>query len=908
MATFQDIVKAFQAYDLDHDGVVEIQVRNLSDRNPLFDRCSDLVDSTSKLVAVVVESRLFDAIDKSRYSPNDLLSHLLRYKDDLNQEGLDARFVEMTPYSGANRQDGKTLLAMREFFKAIRNAFSNFAGAVLVGSFPEAAIVRTWPQGTDEFSGQYRVGGPIGDFAGRRFEMVLADLDGNWRELYYPQVEVYSYVFNVTPSTTVSQVGTKVTLQNPQIEPEVHHLQDVFWIQDELCSVAGSKVELDMKCRDPEVGAVDKQQPNPVARPDICVSRINARSIAVQPSNVKAALDANGKPHATTEPIDYDYERWVRDGNLERTLLIDYFDRNHAFRSGKYAQQPFTIGLIESAHLGTYDAEQGLQGLESFALEKQVDATLLYLIKWLKKPAIFRVISAHAGCASTELLPESAADDVLAESEAGGHPWRWVNENGVYTPSFAGQTTADLMVFRTLWENKELSNLPPALLMHVGCSVNSVSHPEAPYNQPPYGTFQNAESLLFYANELAVLCHASDWNVGPIGFGSAFAAKTAVMGDGWKAISEVTSQDADLAKHSTQRKQNYIWGVVGDWTLQKYYAARPDRDYLVASSLAAARNANGWIVLVYTRPDHKIADVWQSNDGWARSVVIDRGSWAKQIAAASNADKRLEVFYIGSDNKIYHIWQTTPNGNWSQSCVLDNGSYAKQLVVGANADGRLEVIYIGSDNKLYHIWQTPGGWTQSFVLDNGSCAKQLVVGSNADKRLEVIYIGSDNKLYHIWQATPNGSWTPSYVLDNGSYAKQLAVGSNADKRLEVIYIGSDNKLYHIWQTPGGWTQSFVLDNGSYAKQLAVGLNADKRLEVIYIGSDNKLYHIWQATPNGSWTPSYVLDNGSYAKQLVVGSNADRRLEVFYIGSDDRIYHIWQNTPNGGWTGSFPLEG
>jgi len=582
MNTFQDIVTAYNGYDLDGDGVREIALlQHLWLKNRSFDQPSEPVDSSRKLVVVIVESRLFDHLDESRYVRDDLLQRLLTFKSDLHREGREAKFLEMTPYSGPNHQDGKTLLALREFFKAIRGSFKNFEGAILVGSFPEASIVRSWPQHCwDNGEEQYRVGLTPGQ--PRPFEIVLSDLDGNWRTLYHDSIILEGYIYHITPSTLVTTNGPKVTLTNPTITKTTASLQDVFWIQDARYTIMSSPggpttVELDLTCADPEVSALDRSLPNPVARPNICISRINARSIAVQPPDSRL-LDANGKPRETlnSPPIDFSMDAWPRDEKLERTLLIDYFDRNHAFRSGLFFDQSFTVNLVESRGLGTAAANEGLDGLNCPRNEVS-NATLLDFTRWLKNPALFRAIATHADCHSTNLRdddPNAAIDAALVERECGGHPWRWIEENGRYIPSFKGHYTGDLYLYRTLWENRQLSSIPPSLLLHVGCDVGSVDHDNLPYDNPLYGTFQNAASLLFYANQLAVLCRVTWWNRGPMGFGEAFGASaTAVLGDGWKAVFENVSQDSMLAQLSTERKQSYIWNVVGDWTLHKYYPA-----------------------------------------------------------------------------------------------------------------------------------------------------------------------------------------------------------------------------------------------------------------------------------------------------------------------------------------------
>lgn len=585
-APLHDIVKAFNGFHLDADRIKEIE--SLQFVPFAFENAAEPVDVNKSLVLVLVETRLLADLTGSSLSAADLALRFATFKADLLREGRQARFLQMTVHSGPPHQDGKTLLAIREFFRAVRGSFANFEGAILVGAFPEAGIVRTWPQ-KNEQNGQLSYGVGLSPGEPHRFEIVLADLDGNWEHLYQRNIDAEGCTFRVTPATTVSQVGTKVTLVNPQVERDRRHLEDVFWLRDAFYTIAplpigGSLVAIDLAGLNPELCAADTGNPNPVARPSICVSRINARSVAVQPPSARL-LDSTGKPTQTSTmpPIDLAMEAWPRDARLERRLLVDYFDRNHAFRSGKYSDKKFRVGLIEY-DLPPFSVDEGLKDLRGddptkFRRRDDVrNADLLDLVRWLKRPILLRAISAHADCRSTRFRPNDAEAQAV-EVEAGGKPWRWVEQGSYYVPSFAGHNTGDLHLYRTLWENGQLANVPPSLMLHVGCDVNWPDHCELPYDDSSYGTFQNAESLLFYANQLAVLCHPCWWNRGPMGFGEGFgASSSAVFGDGWKNVSDHIAHDQTLAPQETERKQNYFWSIVGDWTLRKYYPARVRHD------------------------------------------------------------------------------------------------------------------------------------------------------------------------------------------------------------------------------------------------------------------------------------------------------------------------------------------
>jgi hypothetical protein len=584
MPTFQQIVQSFHGYDLDGDRVPEIESLGFLP----FEDPAAAVES-GRFVVVLVEERLFATLAGSRYRADDLLNRLRTYKADLLREGRQSRFLKVRSYAGSIHQDGKTLLAIREFFIAVRAAVPAFEGAILVGSFPEASIVRTWPQAIGDVDAPERPDephtGPFPEFRvgltpgqPRPFDIVLGDLTGNWRSLYCASADAEGFTFRMTPRTQLSQSGTKVILQNALVQRTVVNLRDVFWIRDAAFRITGAppnqRVEIDLACLDPEVSAADRARPNHVARPDISVSRINARSVAVQPPSSRL-LDAAGKPTATpsSPAIPMSMESWRADPGLERTLLVEYFDRNHAFRTAAYAERGFAVSAIEY-QLGTVAVDEGMGALAHPRSEVR-NAALVDFVRWLKSNAAFRAVGAHADCFSTSFRQDDAAAPVV-ESECGGRPWRWLDRGGQYLPSFDGHHTGDLYLYRTLWENRQLANVMPSLMLHVGCDVSGVSHADRPYHDAQYGTFQNAQALLFYGNQLAIVCHATWWNRGPFGFGDALTnSPTAVLGDGWKALSEHVASDAVLAQQSTERKQNYIWNVAGDWTLQRFYPVWP---------------------------------------------------------------------------------------------------------------------------------------------------------------------------------------------------------------------------------------------------------------------------------------------------------------------------------------------
>jgi hypothetical protein len=588
---FSNILTEFNDYDLDHDGISEIQSLTLLE----FEDKSEAVRPNQKFVIILVEPRLLKPLSHSTYAPEHLLQRLSVLKSDLLKEGIQSRFLLAQLYEGPVRQEGKTLLAVREFFKAVRGSYSNFDGAILIGSFPDARITWLWPQhGTKTHAGHdyetYFTGGFLR--AQPRYDIVLADLVGSWRDIYCQRVTLNAYWFCKNENTVVHEAPdqSKITLNNPLViindassDPPFGPLEvyDTFFIQDNTFSIRDSVVEFSLVAANPEVSATNKRLPNPIATPTIIVSRINARSVAVQPP--ARALDGNGKPKETTAAVGLD--DWSRDKDLERTLLVRYFDRNHAFRSGQFATLPFKVSLLEAAGYGTTSADQGIDGM-GCAVDQTSNARLLEFIRWLKAPAPFRAISSHADCHFTELTPDTLEEAEVnaraAENEAGGHPWRWQEREGKWIPSFSGYTVAELPLYRTLWENGKFTSVCPSLMLHVGCDVNLPENGEQAYNSNGYGRFQNAESLLFYGNQLAIISHVCHWNQGPTGFGNGFGeSPLATFGDGWREFSNTWSQDSSLQTLDKQcdRKRNYEWGIVGDWTLRKWGGF--DQSYLL---------------------------------------------------------------------------------------------------------------------------------------------------------------------------------------------------------------------------------------------------------------------------------------------------------------------------------------
>ena len=142
-------------------------------------------------------------------------------------------------------------------------------------------------------------------------------------------------------------------------------------------------------------------------------------------------------------------------------------------------------------------------------------------------------------------------------------------------PSFADQGGhADLYLHRTLYENNVLDAGSPSFIIHTGCEVNKPNAGSySPYTDPSYGSFQNAETQLFYLNTLALISRAKVYNDRPEGLADSLGAYDQPrFANIWSGTFESDAADPGLVDWSpSQAKRAYNWSVIGDWTLRLRY-------------------------------------------------------------------------------------------------------------------------------------------------------------------------------------------------------------------------------------------------------------------------------------------------------------------------------------------------
>jgi hypothetical protein len=593
------LLGTFRAYDRPPvDGIVEVN----DIRPAAFEPTPGLIPGpTTPLLLVVINPDVLASTSGS-YSEMDLIARLKDYHRHLRRDGFTPYFVTADLYDGTVHQDGQTLLALRDVFRSVRAVAPNLQGAVLIGSFPEAMLVRRWVWRKNDavtINGiSYNTsGGPRADWLrimpeliASRSDIVLADLDGRWDTIYHRALRTscIAAVPDAGSPTNWPQAG--LTLTCTQSRNDTIQYDDCFFIDDAcftISSLPGQplRIAASPTHRRPEVGGSDINAVNRVARPDIMVSRINPLHVGVRQDS--RFLDTHGLPVAVPAPGSPSTS-YTRDPAVQRTLLVEYLDRNLAHRVGARKQDALRTARL----LSLSDPSRPLS-FGPMALGTTVDtdrATTLDLVRFLKTPAVIKSISAHS-LWNMSAMTHTAYNMADLDAETGGKYWHWATQGSLLVPTYDTNDTRDALRFelmRTLWANGKLRQTGPAFYVHVGCHVNDVTHPintafgkepslNVPYSSAQFATHvQLAENLLFYGNGLAVLSRAKEFNDHPRGFADALSAPTARFGDTLREYSRLDSMDAAIATTPASHNRTYFWSILGDWTLRMDHTVTPN--------------------------------------------------------------------------------------------------------------------------------------------------------------------------------------------------------------------------------------------------------------------------------------------------------------------------------------------
>ena len=571
-----DVVTAFAPFDLDGDGRAE--VRELRWR----EECGQ---AGKPLVVVLVERRLWQAKPSSRRSSavagpdaETLRQPLLQLARDIAEEGRHVLLLSIDVHEGPPHQDGRTVLAIRRLFQRL-HAVTPMQAAVLVGHFPDAMLVRTCNWRRNEVLTLPGVDGKtvaidanttnvraVPEIVAHRCDLVLADLDGDWERCYVPGPTTLRSAWASFGASVPERGGVCQALQVGEIA-----VADVFHVRDgaAIADAAAFTLQLDGNDRDHEVSAAERTRGNPLAVPEIAVSRIDARGAAwlPPPGAIDPMLDEEAGPRVRES--DEGLPRWCASAYWEVELLRDCLDRNHRFRT-----LPQPLARRRPASIA-HELGSGLASLRAadptwaeFAepgYDVHTGADLLELFHWLQRPAVLRTLRAHSDpwCAAF------AASDPDALQRELGLPWHWVKDGERFVPSWRDHRggRADHVFWRAVGDKKPTGG--PFLLLHTGCEALSPPRSDLPYEDPEYGKFGHAEAILFFSECVAMLGRAKVFYDEPREFAEVLG-KGGTIGDAWKRYFEIESQAAnwDEVGGDIGRKRAYFWSIVGDCTLR----------------------------------------------------------------------------------------------------------------------------------------------------------------------------------------------------------------------------------------------------------------------------------------------------------------------------------------------------
>lgn len=545
------------------------------------------------LVLVLIEARLWQPLAGAPA----LGPALHRWQSDLAAEGWQSQAMTVDWADRPGHRDGRRLLALRQFLQGVA-AEHELAGVILIGRFPDAFLVRScnWRKsealvlgrGTDHEKdwGKVSFVRRIPEPVAHRADIVLADLDGNWEARYIqPRLALASH-WAVFPQGIGAEGGEAAAVEQGQV-----YFEDFFFIDDGLYEEAKTAaghpwVILDDRHANAECSDLDRQRKNPLALPEIAVSRLDAHGIAWSPNPAirdregRALLDAEGHVQALEfdpgQPLpSWDRALWVADPVLERELLLAYFERNHRYRTTApgAAYRPASIACDLGSGYGVLKAASpDWHDLQENAADRHGRPDLMAFLDWLELPAVLRTVRAHSDpWGSVFASPDVTALDARFHQSRSGGPLCWTPDGTRLVPSLAraaGRGKLDFFLLRSLWPT-EASTLQAAIYLHTGC--HGISPPGAaalPFDHPDYGRRGGGEALLFYGGGVGMIGRAKVFYDEPRGF-AAVLAEGGTLGDTWRHYFEVESQSSwAQAGGDIGRKRSYFWSLLGDWTLR----------------------------------------------------------------------------------------------------------------------------------------------------------------------------------------------------------------------------------------------------------------------------------------------------------------------------------------------------
>ncbi len=536
-------------------------------------------------VVVMVEDRLWQRPEKD--AP-DLRSSLQTFISDIARDGFHAGLVVSRLHASSRHQDGETVLAVRDWLKRIYRRTPDLRAAVFVGNHPTAFMVRqyywrrtdglTLHAGTSAAASWKAVPHvrSIAEPVASPADIVLADLDGNWDQAYTRLPSRLAGLLAAFPDDPNGEVTSQFQYTAERYEDFVL-VQDGAW--EESPAADGKRRFRFVGERNDECAPDDLRRVNVLAQPEIAIGRINAWHVALEPdpdirgSSGEGLLDAQGRPQAVEfgDParVPTPERIWRPSERLERRLLVEYFARNHRYRTATTSGGHLPASITTEWGSSVADMRAGIPGFrDTRAPDLDVvnpKTTIADFATWMTRPALTRAIKAHAG--PTGFGFEPPTDFGAFRAIVGQSWWWWTKQGSRLVPDpqpLSGWVNYGLL--RSLYENRKLSGAP-ALYLHTGCEgIQPANYDREPYNSFSHGRWQIAEALLMFGDGLALVGRGKVFYDEPREFWKRMG-EGATFGDAWRHYFDVESRDAELAKDGIGRKRAYFWSVIGDCTL-----------------------------------------------------------------------------------------------------------------------------------------------------------------------------------------------------------------------------------------------------------------------------------------------------------------------------------------------------
>jgi hypothetical protein len=436
----------------------------------------------------------------------------------------------------------------------------------------------------------------------------------------------------------------------------------------------------------------------------------------------------------------------------------------------------------------------------------------------------------------------------------------------------------------------------------------------AQYYEEGYALFQNAETMLFYLNGLAMVARAKDFNDSPTGFPAALAQSRGHFGEGWTAYFNNESHDQELLNqksnpkdyweaYTIRCKKAYWWTVIGDWTVRLHY--------------------RGGLGVLGFDPDFRALQI-HPDQAWIGAWNFVTGDNTIVGSGDLDGDGVTELIVtsawgIGILKPDCYGWRgvlVAPNGTRFDGFPLNTRDDIFGPVADFNGDGRAEIFVSSAwgigilsldGNTLHTLLLSPNGTRfDSFLLNTRDDHFGPVADFDGDGRAEIFVsstwgigiLAFDGNTLHAPLLSPNGTRFEGFLLNTPDDHFGPVGDFNGDGRAEIfvssawgigILAFDGNTLHRLLLSPNGTHfDGFWLNTADDHFGPVAEFEGDGRGELVVTSAwgigilalNKNTLHTKLLTPNGTHLGNWIQESndrvvavgkfsGSGAKQQLV---------------------------------------